>query len=204
MAGGIVFNQWLIQEGYLVLKQRPAQALPLSKCEVDWARTRAWGEGGYYGRLYLNVRGREPQGTLPPEQADALKAELASKLEALCGPDGGKLGTVVLRPEKLYSTVNGIPPDLLIYFGNLDWRSVGSIGGPDSGIYTFRNDTGPDDANHAMEGIFILATKAQMKRGAQGRGELAGLRIEDVARTLLKLQGVPAPEGMGGKEMALD
>ena len=33
--------------------------------------------------------------------------------------------------------------------------AVGTVGG-DEGLYTFDNDTGPDDANHAQHGMFIL------------------------------------------------
>ena len=44
---------------------------------------------------------------------------------------------------------------LMVCFGDLSWRSVGSFG--HGGVYTFENDTGPDDANHAENGLFILA-----------------------------------------------
>ena len=57
MVGGICFNEWLKQEGYLVLEHQPAGIVPLEKCEVDWSRTQAWGSGGYYARLFLNVKG---------------------------------------------------------------------------------------------------------------------------------------------------
>ena len=36
------------------------------------------------------------------------------------------------------------------------WRSVGTVGG-EEGIHTFENDTGPDDANHAQDGLMIMA-----------------------------------------------
>ena len=52
--------------------------------------------------------------------------------------------------------MSGVAPDLIVHFGDLLWRSVGTIGG-DEGVHTFENDTGPDDANHAQEGLFILA-----------------------------------------------
>ena len=96
--------------------------------------------------------------------------------------------------------VEGIAPDLIVYFGNLDWRSIGSVG-PTPQLYTFENDSGPDDANHAQDGIFILSTKARMKAGARGPGQQEGLQLRDVARTILHLQGVAAPPGMGGKAM---
>src|ERR671935_18864 len=44
MEGGICLNEWLIERGYLVLKQRPTSVTPFSKLDVDWARTVAWGE----------------------------------------------------------------------------------------------------------------------------------------------------------------
>jgi predicted AlkP superfamily phosphohydrolase/phosphomutase len=52
------------------------------------------------------------------------------------------MGTKVHRPEDVYRTVRNIAPDLLVYFGNLDWRAVGMVGF--DSIYTFENDTGPD------------------------------------------------------------
>lgn len=197
MVGGIAFNEWLIQEGYLVLKSRPDKPTPIGKCDIDWAKTRAWGDGGYYGRLFLNIKGREPQGTIAPENVEAFKQELTAKLEKLGDEKGNPIGTQILRPEKLYDKVNGIAPDLIVYFGGLYWRSMGSVGGPVA-IHTFENDSGPDDANHAEEGIFILSTKARIKAGLKGPGELKGLNIRNVAKTALKLLNVNPPTGMGG------
>jgi predicted AlkP superfamily phosphohydrolase/phosphomutase len=191
MEGGICFNDWLVQEGYLVLKEQPKGVVPIEKVEVDWAHTTAWGAGGYYGRLFLNVQGREPQGMIPPEQYEAMRDELIAKLAAMADPQGRPLGTVVYKPEQVYRAVGNIAPDLIVYFGNLAWRSVGSIGY--GGIYTFENDTGPDDANHAQHGVFALYDP----RGAAGRRD--DLHILDVAPTILDRLGLPVPEGMGGK-----
>jgi predicted AlkP superfamily phosphohydrolase/phosphomutase len=203
MAGGIAFNEWLIKEGYLTLKSRPEKPTPIGKCDIDWSKTKAWGDGGYYGRCFLNVRGREPQGTIAPENVEAFKAELTAKICALGDDKGQPIKTRVLRPEKIYDKVNGIAPDLIVYFGDLDWRSVGSVGGPNPQIHTFENDSGPDDANHAQEGIFILSTKARMKQNLRGPGEQKGLNIRNVARTVLKLQGVEPPASMGGEAFDL-
>ncbi len=62
-------------------------------------------------------------------------------------------------PQDIYSEINGVPPDLIVYFGNLAWRSIGSIGL--GVIHTFENDMGPDDANHAQDGIFIMCDPQQ-------------------------------------------
>lgn len=203
MMGGIVFNEWLIREGYLTLKSVPAEKTPIGKADIDWSKTKAWGDGGYYGRLFVNVRGREPQGIVPPEEVEALKRELTEKLEALEDEQGNNIGTRVLRPEKLYPRSEGIPPDLIVYFGDLSWRSMGTVGGPDRSIHTYENDTGPDDANHAQDGIFILSSKERMRSGTKGPGEQSGLLMQDCAKTFLELQGVTPSSTIGGKAFDL-
>jgi predicted AlkP superfamily phosphohydrolase/phosphomutase len=85
----------------------------------------------------------------------------------------------------------------VIYFGNLGWRSVGSVG-LDS-TWTFENDTGPDDANHAQFGIFILYDPHNPGGGRQ----IDGLKIYDVAPTVLTMLGQPAPQGIRGKVLTL-
>jgi predicted AlkP superfamily phosphohydrolase/phosphomutase len=190
MEGAICINEWLLQEGYLALLEQPAERMPLRPPMVDWSRTRAWGEGGYYCRLCLNVEGREPEGTVPEAEYDALRGELIERLEALPGPDG-PIGTRVYRPEELWPTRRGIPPDLVVYFGNLAWRSNGSVG--HGRYYTFENDTGPDDANHSSHGLCVIAGPGVQ---AEQRDDLA---LYDVAPTILQLFGLPPVAGMRGQ-----
>ncbi|MDE3089050.1 MAG: sulfate adenylyltransferase, partial [Chloroflexota bacterium] len=82
MEGGITINEWLINEGYLVLEEKPQGVVPLEKVKVNWAKTRAWGSGGYYGRLFLNVAGREPNGIIPPSEYEKVRDELIEKISA--------------------------------------------------------------------------------------------------------------------------
>ena len=132
----------------------PTGPIPIKEAAIDWSRTIAWGDGGYYGRLFLNVKGREPQGMVEPADYEATRDELIAKLEAAPGPDGQPLGTKVLKPQDVYPEVRGVAPDLIVYFGDLEWRSVGSVGNPS--LYTYENDTGPDGANHDRDGVFIM------------------------------------------------
>lgn len=209
MVGGFCLNEWLMQQGYLVLKCPPQQPSPFSPKLVVWSRTRAWGDGGYYGRLFLNVQGREPEGIVPPEEMETLKQELIQKIEALPGDKGRPMGNRVFLPETLYDACNGVPPDLLVYFGDLHWRSVGSIG--HGTLWTHTNDTGPDDANHAPLGIFLMADVAALKSttpdsSAGGRtGPLPQpLSIYDVAPTILRALGVEPPATMKRAGMRVD
>ncbi len=190
MMGGICINEWLIQEGYLVLKQPVNQPTPFSKVEIDWSKTRVWGEGGYYGRLFFNVVGREPQGIVQPQDINTLKAELSQKLMALGDEDGDPIGTRCFIPEEIYQDVRGIAPDLMVYFGDLAWRSIGSVG--HGKIHVHENDTGPDDANHAQLGIFIYYDPKQPHQGQC----LTGLHLQQIAPTVLKYFNIDIPEDM--------
>jgi predicted AlkP superfamily phosphohydrolase/phosphomutase len=192
MAGGLCFNEWLMRRGHLALRSVPSTPTPLARVEIDWDRTVAWGDGGYYGRLFMNVRGREPRGIVPAADYERVRERIIEEIEAIEGPDGESLGAVALRPESVYRAVNGVAPDLIIYFGDLAWRSVGSVG--HGAIHTADNDTGPDDANHAQHGICILT--APGRAGAQRR---RGLRLYDVAPTILDRFGLTPPAEMQGQ-----
>ncbi len=192
MVGGVCVNEWLMQKDYLHLKERPSGVIPFEKAKVDWKRTTAWGEGGYYSRIFLNVKGREPEGGIDPSDYERIREELKKGLEAITDDQGNNIGTKVYKPEEVYSETRRIPPDLIVYFGNLSWRSVGSIGL--GSVLTFENDTGPDDANHDTHGIFIMKGQA-----VDGRGQRAGLNLLDVAPTVLSLMGIDIPKDMEGK-----
>lgn len=191
MIGGVCFNEWLIKEGYLTLKKMPEEPTAIGKCDIDWSRTMAWGDGGYYGRLFINLEGREPQGLVPRDKYEEFRDELIYKIENMTGEDGRHLGNKVFRPEEVYRECRNIPPDLIVYFGDLDWRSVGTVG--NNCIFTHENDTGPDDANHDQFGIFIMNGP-----GVNARGPAGGLDILDCAPTILNLLGIRKPDDMDG------
>ena len=191
MMGGLCFNDWLAEEGYLTLAEPVDGPTPIKDASIDWSRTVAWGDGGYYGRLFLNVKGREPQGVVEPSRYEEVRDELITKLEAAPGPDGQPLGTKVHKPQDVYPEVRGVAPDLIVYFGDLGWRSVGSVGNPS--LFTYENDTGPDGANHDRDGVFVMT-------GAPGQptGRVEGLKLVDVGPTILSLYGIDATEALPG------
>jgi predicted AlkP superfamily phosphohydrolase/phosphomutase len=192
MMGGLCFNDWLIQEKYLALSEPVTDGpIPVKDAQIDWARTLAWGDGGYYGRLFLNVKGREPQGIVEPAAYESTRNELIAKLEAAPGPDGRPLGTKVLKPQDVYPEVRGVAPDLIVYFGDLAWRSVGSVGNPS--LYTYENDTGPDGANHDRDGVFIMTGMP-----GQRSGKVDGLNLVDVGPSILSIYDIDATQALPG------
>jgi predicted AlkP superfamily phosphohydrolase/phosphomutase len=194
MVGGCMFNQWLINESYLHFKQpvQPNQKFEVG--DVDWSKTTAWGEGGYYGRLFINVEGREPNGQVKRADYEVFRDALAEKIEAIKDHNGEIMGNKCYRPEAIYDEVNRVPPDLVVIFGDLRWRSVGLVGS--DSIHTFENDTGPDDANHAQEGMYIYSHPS-----LPARGRVDDPTLYDVAPTILKDLNLPIPTDMKGKPL---
>lgn len=190
MAGGIAINQWLMEKGYLHIKSVQDKITAIGNVSIDWSKTRAWGEGGYYSRIFLNVKGREPQGVIEPGEYGDVRSALKEKLESMTDEAGKNIGTKVFYPEDLYGKCNKIPPDLIVYIGDLNLRSIGSIGHP--GIYVYDNDTGSDDANHDYYGIFMM-------NGKGNRGWVNGTGILDVAPTVLDYLGIKVPRDMTGE-----
>jgi predicted AlkP superfamily phosphohydrolase/phosphomutase len=143
----------------------------------------------------LNVKGREPEGVIDHADVSAFRDQLAGELTALTDPEGKVIGTRVFKPESVYRETKNIPPDLIVYFGDLTWRSVGSLGYED--YYTFENDTGPDSCNHAVNGLFILYDP----RDPAGGIRINGAHVMDIAPTILKRFGMRIPRNMQGRPL---
>jgi predicted AlkP superfamily phosphohydrolase/phosphomutase len=193
MKGGFCVNQWLEQEGYLVLRSRPKGQTDIDKADVDWAKTRAWGWGGYYARVFFNVKGREPHGVIAPSELEREKETLKEKIMGIRDPTGARMMNQVFDPDELYGVAVGDKPDLMVYFDQLSWRSAGTLG--HESLYLSENDTGPDDSVHSMDGVFMMSRPGWVPKAHA----LEGLDVNMVAPTLLRLMGVePSKEGISG------
>jgi predicted AlkP superfamily phosphohydrolase/phosphomutase len=161
--------------------------------DVDWSKTRAYGVG--FNGLYLNLAGRESEGILSEREADALMAEISSKLEALKDPKGGK--TVVLemfRGAEVYSgsrTPEG--PDLVVGYntgyGCSDESTLGEITEE-----TIEDNTSRWSGNHLMSpdvvpGILMVNRKLSSD----------GHDLTDVTATVLAHYGIQPLAGMTGE-----
>jgi predicted AlkP superfamily phosphohydrolase/phosphomutase len=192
--GGIAVNEWLIRQGHLVLNEYPKAITPFDQLSVNWSKTRVWSEGGYYARVFFNVQGREANGVLPPGEYEFFQDEMKAKFEALTDDKGQPLNSLVFKPKEIYDSVRNVAPDLIVHFGGLLWRSIGTVG--HDAIHVQENDTGPDSCNHAQYGMFILNAP-----NCPPHGEYKGARLLDIAPTLLDLAGYEIPETMQGRSL---
>ena len=181
MRGGVCLNVWLQRLGYQALTPDAPPATRFDPAYIDWSRTRAWAWGGYCGRVFVNLQGREPQGVVPPDQLPALLDALADDLAQIPGPGGDPLPTEVHRPADLYpGPRRGLPPDLMVYLGGLSWRAIDALT-PDT-LHVTENDTGPDAANHDWDGLLIASGP-----GVPRQGPVQGARLEEIAGWIERL-----------------
>jgi predicted AlkP superfamily phosphohydrolase/phosphomutase len=194
MKGAFCVNTWLEEQGLLKLRRPVEKVVRLNDADVDWENTVAWGWGGYYARVFLNLKGREEHGVVDPGDYERVRDDVAERLRSIRGPNGEVWDTKVLKPEEIYSECKGDPPDLMVYFDDLNWRSAGTMGQGD--LYLPENDTGPDDAVHDMMGLYVYYDPG---KNLEGREE--DLSILDVAPTLMRAMGLRVPEDMEGSPL---
>ena len=194
LLGSVCINEWLYREGYLVLKEYPNEITPLSRCKVDWKQTRAFGEGGYHARIFLNINGREPMGAVPASSFSQVRNELANRLEQMTDSPGELLKNRVYTPDMLYENPVGFPPDLTVYFDDLSRRSAGTLG--HRSVFIKTNDTGPDEANHDYNGIWIMADKKLTSQNVEIPADIC-----DIFQTAIFAMGITRPVDTRGKSL---
>lgn len=194
MKGAFAINEWLIKEGYLKLKSNSIKpGSSLDEVEVDWENTKAWAWGGYYARVFLNIKGRQEKGVIDPQDVRKEIEILKEKLKSIKGPNGETWDTKVFEPEEKYDVVNGDISDLFVYFDDLNWRAAGTLGY--GTMYLLENDTGPDDAVHDYDGIYVLYRKGKKV------GKIFNETIYNVMPTMLDVFSVRKITGLKGKVM---
>ncbi len=195
---GVHLNSWLLDQGLLALQPgiRPGEEAGDLLRQVDWSRTRAYAVG--LSGLYLNLQGREEQGIVPPEEAEAMKAALARGLTGLADPQRqGALAIrrVLPREEVYHGPYLAEAPDLLVDFAEgyrVSWSS--SMGGVAEG--QFEDNVKKWSGDHIIDpdrvpGVLFL------NRPFRG----AAARLMDLAPTILAALGVPKGAVMEGESL---
>jgi predicted AlkP superfamily phosphohydrolase/phosphomutase len=76
-------NNWLVKEGYLKLSGGGGEETSILEY-ADWPASKAYALG--LNGLYLNLKGREKEGAVGPEERRRLLEEIKAKLETLSDP----------------------------------------------------------------------------------------------------------------------
>ncbi|TAH38134.1 MAG: hypothetical protein EYC70_05800 [Planctomycetota bacterium] len=161
--------------------------------DVIWSRTRAF--ASMHG-ICVNLRGREPQGVVPPgEGMQRTLEEVERKLAELRGPDGQPLLDRLVRAPEIYSGPHAAEaPDLQFQLRGISCLPVEEWSG--DGLFVVRRNAGVS-GQHRFEGIFALAGPGI----AAGR-PVHGMHIRDVTPTLFLAAGEAVPAWMEGRARA--
>ena len=183
-------NAWLRDNGYLQLENGDRESGSFFE-GVDWSRTRAYALG--LGGFYLNLKGREAQGTVETAAADRLKAEIAGKLAALRDDHGSTPIRNVYATASLYrGPYLDAAPDFIVGYNEgyrCSWE--GAVGKVSAQV--IEDNPKAWSGDHCVDPVLVPGVLfSNRKIGAADPG------IEDLAPTALKLFGIEPPAWMEG------
>lgn len=192
-------------------KQKVFEVLPQVKANlhysmaygnIDWSQTLAYAIGTM-GNVYLNVRGREPQGIVAPEDYEATRAKVIAVMHALRDPETRRpIFDAVYRREEIYhGPALADAPDVIglmdgpYHIAAVDWRPdtapkniVEKVGRQ----LLFVSDT---SGQHRMDGILVVNGSNIISNVPMTQCP----NLIDLAPTILHLLGEPIPEDMDGR-----
>jgi predicted AlkP superfamily phosphohydrolase/phosphomutase len=194
---GLHVNQWLLQHGYLALKGRATRSERELLIDVDWAHTQAYGVGT--GQIYMNLQGRERDGTVSARDAGPLAERIRSELLALRDEERG--GSIVVH--QVYRATDVFrgqratdAPDLQLAFAEnyrTSWETI--LGGVPAALFADNDKKWSGD--HAASDVaetpgFVLSNRVIEKSDPH---------IVDIAPTAHALFDKPIPEHYAGRSL---
>jgi predicted AlkP superfamily phosphohydrolase/phosphomutase len=103
-------NRWLLEHGYLATEGTNGS---VGLKQADWSRSQAYAVG--LNSVYVNLEGREGEGSVPPGQAESLVNRLQSELLDWRGPDGQAVVQQAWRRDEAFvGPVAERGPDLVV------------------------------------------------------------------------------------------
>jgi len=172
-------------------RKRLLNRLTLSYDDIDWKQTKAFAVGTG-GHIYLNVKGREPQGIVEPgKEYEKVRNYIIERLESLIDPETGKkvIERVFVKEELFKGKFFNNAPDIsLLPSKNYATLHQQQFVSPSLFINS------PISGTHAINGILIFYGP-----GIQKDKQIKGAKIYDLAPTILHVFGLPIPNDMDGR-----
>jgi predicted AlkP superfamily phosphohydrolase/phosphomutase len=177
----------------------------LTTATIDWQHTKAFSLGIDSTNIFVNSKGRFPNGIVEEgREYEKLREDIASALEALVDPETGEdlVSTVYRREELYHGECLEKAPDLLVTWKNFEYNTRKGCdregGGFLGSSLEFSDVSGysslQKSGTHHVNGVFI-AEGPHIKH----KGQFGGAKIIDLAPTILYLLGERIPEDMDGR-----
>jgi predicted AlkP superfamily phosphohydrolase/phosphomutase len=193
-------NTWLLENGYLAVKNPSLENDPGFFANFDWSGTRAYGVG--FNGLYINVAGRERNGIVSASERTALMEEIEQKLLQVIDPSTGQAAvTRVYLRERDYVDRGRIEdgPDMVVgYARGTRALDASVLGGVPPEI--FGDNTEWWSGDHGMDHTTVpgvLFTSRELRKPATSLKNLAAAILAEFG-----IDEFPAAEAGTGTEAA--
>ena len=171
---------------------------------IDWTRTQAYALEGE-PLIYINLKGRHPQGIVEPEQYDTVRQQIIDELQALRDPwEGWPIAQAKAREEVFRGEALDEAPDIAVFLRHeytsrmtYTYSGGGALARLSRAEMERLERYNHPNAVHRREGV-LLACGSAFKHGF----ELPSAEISDLAPTILHLFGLPVPEDMDGRVLS--
>ena len=179
----VYVNKWLVERGYLRFKAEEPKGIQ----DIDAANTRAYSLDP--GRIYINLKGREPQGIVNPgKEYQALREELIREVAQLKDPETGELmlESVKVREDLYSGPYFDASPDIVM----VPKRGYDLKGSVNKKTLT---DKGPIVGMHTFDDAMLYIQDQEIK--------LSDISIIDCLPTILHLMGSAIPADVDGRNI---
>ncbi len=169
----------------------------LSFRNVDWSQSRAYSFGRHVGAIYINVKGREPQGCVERgAEYERVRDEIIALAKDFRDPRDGRriIGQVLKREDCWHGAQLDNAPDLVllpkeptdIFFGLADFGSNQLM----DRVYRY-------SGMHRSDGLLFMRGPMIRKGYA-----ITGAAIQDLTPTILYAMGLPVARDMDGRPLS--
>jgi len=192
---GVDLNAWLLDNGYLALQDSAARPSKSYLADIDWSRTKAYGLG--LAGIFLNIKGREGQGIVEPDDAGTLAREIADKLTGLRDPASGEtaIHEAMLRETVYHGPYVETAPDIIIGYDvgyRVSWDACIGKCGPE----VFSDNVKAWSGDHCIHPDLVPGVLFSNRKLDRTDPD-----ILDLAPTVLDLFGVKKPTYMDGESL---
>lgn len=180
------------------------------KLQIDWSKTVAYPCKPGNGDIYINLKGRDAEGCVAPEDFEAVRGRVIDTLRSLKAPNGKNVYDLVLRSEDAVplGIYGAYAPDIVtVYAQGMSWAGHGGEEWDrEDTIFAVSTDEGMDyGAHHGPMGpcaetevccnkAFLIASGKGIRQGYDRTETALGpVRVLDVAPTMSHVMGLDAP-----------
>lgn len=188
-------NNWLVKEGYLKMSVDGGGEEISILGYADWPASKAYALG--LNGLYLNLKGREKEGAVGPQERRRLLDEIKAKLETITDPQNGNkvISCAYISEDNFSKNFIDRAPDIILGFDR------GYRINDESALGTLSREMISDNMSWWSGDHCVDPKKVPASFISNFKIQNPVPNMQDVAPTILKYFGIATPAQMTGKAL---